>query len=89
MRWCEAGHHIIWSYTAPCKEHGVPPPSPEPDPDDLPLEGRADRDPPAAGRCSWGNGHWAPAIWALPKDGKYYCLAHLTRIVRIATWGTK
>jgi hypothetical protein len=25
MRWCEAGHHIVWSYTAPCKEHAVAP----------------------------------------------------------------
>jgi hypothetical protein len=46
-------------------------------------------DPPAAGRCQWGSGHFAAAIWALPKDGKYYCIDHLTRIVRIGSWGTK
>lgn len=46
-------------------------------------------DPAVAGRCSWGEGHWAVAIWALPKDGKFYCREHLTRIVRIATWGKR
>jgi hypothetical protein len=46
-------------------------------------------DPVIAGLCQWGDGHFAAAIWALPKDGKYYCREHLTRIVRIATWGHK
>jgi hypothetical protein len=56
---------------------------------DLCKEHPPQRDPPAAGRCQWGSGHFSPAIWALPKDGKYYCTDHLARIVRVATWGTK
>jgi hypothetical protein len=44
------------------------------------------RDPPAAGRCQWYGGHWAPAVWALPKDGKFFCTEHLREIVRIGSW---
>ena len=48
----------------------------------------AHRDPPASGSCQWGSGHWAPSLWVTPRDGKAYCLEHLRRIVRVATWHT-
>jgi hypothetical protein len=72
----ERGRHKAWNYGGRgfCQKHPAPA---------GPIE------PAVAGRCQWGAGHFSAAIWALPKDGKFYCLDHLTRIVRIATWGKR
>lgn len=76
LGFCSAGNHAtekayIYENAVYCPEHRP--------------EGRG-ADPPAVGRCDWGKGHWATAIWHVPRDRHNYCLAHLSRIVYIATW---
>ena len=76
LGFCVGGNHAtdkayLYENQVYCPEHRPTPPP---------------RDPPTVGRCDWGRGHWALAIWHVPKDGRNYCLGHLARIVHIATW---
>ena len=37
-----------------------------------------------AGRCTAG--HYADAIWLVPRDRRWYCVIHLREVIRRATW---
>ena len=43
-------------------------------------------DPARNGTCTWDGGHGPVSVWRVPRDGRDYCLAHLSRILAIATW---
>lgn len=73
---CTPGNHatdlaFLYDNVVHCPEH-------------LPA-GKA-RDKPVQGRCHWQGGHWASAVWMVPRDGHFYCAAHLRRILAIAWW---
>lgn len=79
MGFCVGGNHAtdeayLYQNVVYCPKH---PPAPQP------------ADPAVAGRCQWQLGHWAPAVWQVPRDGRYYCAQHLRRILDIGSWGWK
>ena len=76
LGYCSSGNHathdaFLYDNVVWCPQH-LPPGKPQ--------------DPPASGLCAWGKGHWADRLWLTPRDGKWYCLPHLMRIVKVATW---
>lgn len=43
-------------------------------------------DPPHIGRCDGAGGHGPVPVWFVPNDKRWYCAAHLRRILAIAWW---